>query len=474
MSVRRNILGAIVSVFMFAGAVHAATLADLVVTITQINGAAVKDANGNYIVPSVVAGDVFTITVDIQNTGGTDATSFYVSAFNSPSYAVFNDNTQTDFTLVPLPAGKLVDTMPKLPDLLTLAAGATTTLDLQMAIQNPGDATISVLVNSQSNVTESNKLNNRFDLRMNSLQPTQDLKVVSMITTNTTLGTDATFEVMIQNLGNTDSVPCKLGFYQSRMAPPTVADVPDFKVDIPAIATGATFSFDAAGANALVLPTQNAPRGGRAYVLADCDQEIAETDETNNVGTAIWGIQNAPVSISSVMKANPSIAALGETVTFTLAAADGNTTTPDPLFYNWNFGDGTTGYTTVPTTTHAYTTQGQYNVTVSVSDGPFNSAMSATSLQVIDSALVDLGYVVLEAGYVKLAIPQPTGLKKGLAFTTRLVEGDPGIHVKYAPTLRLTGTPSPLGQYKFTYEFFSASAKYLKRIRYVYTVLPKL
>lgn len=86
--------------------------------------------------------------------------------------------------------------------------------------------------------------------------------------------------------------------------------------------------------------------------------------------------QNVVPVVTSQATAVPSPAGIGETVTFSVAATDGN---QDKLIYDWSFGDATTG--TGASVTHAYSVAGTYNVTVIVSDG--NGGVVNSTVQIL-------------------------------------------------------------------------------------------
>ena len=70
-----------------------------------------------------------------------------------------------------------------------------------------------------------------------------------------------------------------------------------------------------------------------------------------------------PPQVTSPITVSPNPAATTDTIGFTVAATDPNSTN---LFFIWDFGDGSAG--TGPATTHNYPFPGNYTVTVTVSD----------------------------------------------------------------------------------------------------------
>lgn len=106
----------------------------------------------------------------------------------------------------------------------------------------------------------------------------------------------------------------------------------------------------------------------------------------------------------------PTTADVGDTVTFTVGAVDPN---GDTLIYVWNFGDGSPLVAGGPTITHVYAAPGLYNVTVSISDGPFTNVTSSSTVEILDALRVDLGFVISKSGYIKLRVPLPWSTKRG-------------------------------------------------------------
>jgi sugar lactone lactonase YvrE len=64
---------------------------------------------------------------------------------------------------------------------------------------------------------------------------------------------------------------------------------------------------------------------------------------------------------------------------------DGTSINDQPLYYKWNFGDGTTTVTSNAVATHTYNAQGTYAVTLMVSDGT-NDSVPATTTATIKKA----------------------------------------------------------------------------------------
>ena len=71
---------------------------------------------------------------------------------------------------------------------------------------------------------------------------------------------------------------------------------------------------------------------------------------------------------------------------FDLDNRDGTTSNDQTLTYKWNFGDGTTAFTTNVLTTHTYKAEGTYTVTLVVFDGGANSVPAATTATIKKAA----------------------------------------------------------------------------------------
>jgi len=100
---------------------------------------------------------------------------------------------------------------------------------------------------------------------------------------------------------------------------------------------------------------------------------------TNSGGTLFFaatpgvGINGNPINITSVAAATPNPAAIGQTVTFTVAANDA---AGAALNYAWSFGDGLTA--SGPTVSHVFETGGSYRVVATITDSAGASVSSGT------------------------------------------------------------------------------------------------
>jgi len=107
------------------------------------------------------------------------------------------------------------------------------------------------------------------------------------------------------------------------------------------------------------------------------------TDTTNysNASASVQiNVTNRPPTITSGPTASANPATVGDPVTFTVVAAD-----PDSsVSYLWNFGDGTTAATS--TATHTFSPAGTYVVTVTISDG-VNTPVTGTLSLTVNAAV---------------------------------------------------------------------------------------
>lgn len=90
----------------------------------------------------------------------------------------------------------------------------------------------------------------------------------------------------------------------------------------------------------------------------------------------------ADPQVTTDPEVSPRPVQINQTATFNVTAVS---TTGAPLTYNWNFGDGTSASTTVPTTTHVYPTAGTYYMHLQVFDGGTAHTDSILPLPVIET-----------------------------------------------------------------------------------------
>jgi hypothetical protein len=121
----------------------------------------------------------------------------------------------------------------------------------------------------------------------------------------------------------------------------------------------------------------------------------AFTAVSGTTATKSLALKDAP-AISSAASATPNPARTGQTVVFQ-AAADGGT-----LTYAWDFGDGTRA--DGASTTHVYTSAGNFTATLTMTDENGESLVS--NVQVVVSDIIDLGIVALNKPFkIKLDVP---------------------------------------------------------------------
>jgi len=452
------------------------------------------------IVDKPVAGFPFRVYVTVFNKGLVDSGAFFISLFASPGDVGILDLTQTDFSIPDAANPNKVD----IKVVNGLASGSSVIVLVTMLCNFSGDTTIAALADSHRDIVETDELNNVLTKRL--LVFSKGIDIVARATANLAgvegpamvatvplggiPGINAHFDYTLFNMGIKPAGAFRVVFYNSRLSPPTLADAPDQTAlkDVPGLASG-TFYQSILNGTSFDLTT-NIARGGRAWILADDDKGVKRVNETapgaatNNTASAIWGVPNqAPAILSAAFASfNGQITKTveaGDTVTFSVGAGDPE---GDPLFYTWNFGDGTPPIVGGATITHAFAAPGMYNVTVTVADGPFTNVQSVANLEVLDDLKIDLGFVIAKAGYIKLAVPLPPGVTKKMHAKATIVQGTPGLKVKFKAQ-RLTGRPgsaSPIIPntfpvqyipYTFTVEYLAPKSRVVKRVRYSYVVL---
>lgn len=93
----------------------------------------------------------------------------------------------------------------------------------------------------------------------------------------------------------------------------------------------------------------------------------------------------------------------GNTISLALSGADPD---GDALMFTWDLGDGTTGSSATPPTSHAYVDDGSYTITLTVSDGAESASASTTAIvaNVAPAATFAAPGSVDEGGSVTLAL----------------------------------------------------------------------
>ena len=151
-----------------------ASLPDLAVTALTVSPA----------IPS--AGDVMTISVTVQNIGGTASTSCTLACF--------------------------IDEQPLATNLLdSLSAGDTTTVTFNWKAQ-AGSHVVRVVADSGNQVTESNKDNNSKSLAFSVSAPDLAIASIAWTPTSPAMGDNVTFNVIVTNIGNQRANSCQLDF----------------------------------------------------------------------------------------------------------------------------------------------------------------------------------------------------------------------------------------------------------------------
>ncbi|HNZ03676.1 MAG TPA: CARDB domain-containing protein [Myxococcota bacterium] len=140
-----------------------------------------------------------------------------------------------------------------------------------------------------------------------------NLQVVKLLTSSGTvgIGQPLTAHFQIQNLGDTDSGPCKLGIYYSNDISITTTDPLLTSVDLPAIPASTTHDEMVAD---VTLPADAAL--GTRYVgaIVDFDNQVVETSDVDNARSATITVVDPPDLRFTTVSVNPTSAHSGDTV----------------------------------------------------------------------------------------------------------------------------------------------------------------
>jgi len=128
-----------------------------------------------------------------------------------------------------------------------------------------------------------------------------------------------------------------------------------------------TASFGAAGTYVLRLTAND----GAASASADVTIQVAAAPVNTSPG------------LTSGASASPTVVVVGQTVTFSVGAADPD---GDPLTTTWDFGDGSPATTNA---SHVYTAAGSYTATATVTDGKGGTLTSSINVSVSGADTAD-------------------------------------------------------------------------------------
>ena len=97
----------------------------------------------------------------------------------------------------------------------------------------------------------------------------------------------------------------------------------------------------------------------------------------SNAATVTVNAANTPPAITSAASATPATATVGQTVSFNVAATDGD---GDTVIYSWSFGDG--GSASTASAAHTYAAAGTFTATATATDSAGKSVTSSVTVTV--------------------------------------------------------------------------------------------
>jgi PKD repeat protein len=150
---------------------------------------------------------------------------------------------------------------------------------------------------------------------------------------------------------------------------------------------GCTYAWDFDdGATATGMQVKHTYSVARSYNVALTVTDPAGLSVTRRQLVAVSATAAPTVTMTVV----PTPPLLGQTATFTAAATPAQN--HSIRSYAWNFGDGTTATTTVPTTTHVFTAPGTFVSTVTVTDDIGQTGVGTTSFTVSSGITVSFTF----------------------------------------------------------------------------------
>jgi hypothetical protein len=231
---------------------------------------AIEAADVRLVGLSVAAlGDVVRYSLEIKNSGGSPASSFWVDSWLNLSGVPPSPPTTGD-------AYQFVD---------LVEPGETKLVEIEMAGVSPGTYSSWILLDSYANIPEggigeNNNVHGPEPVTVSadggSIGP--ELSVTYLQAFVQSAQDQVLYIVDVTNTGDEASGPFSLGVYSNPDFPPAVGEAPDEALEVEAIEPGETAFLDVA--------VRSTPETWwTSYVLVDHDDNVLEHDETNNLAS---------------------------------------------------------------------------------------------------------------------------------------------------------------------------------------------
>ncbi len=249
--------------------------------------------------------DNVTFTVTIKNQGVSKAGSFRVHFYVDLSFKGYQDVEEID-------------------------ADATVTKTF-IWIARTGSHSIKVIADEVNQVTESDETNNAKRIAISTLPPDFIIETITWSPESALMGDTVTFTVTIKNQGSGKSDYSYVTCY----------------IDDNYLASDYVNPIDA-GASANETFTWTAEAGSHTIkAVADSENEVAESNETNNEKTVTLSTI-APDLIIETITGLPASPPIGETVTFTVTIKNQGSDIASPSRVHFYIDDSSRGYQDVP------------------------------------------------------------------------------------------------------------------------------
>ena len=248
--------------------------------------------------------DTITFTVTIKNQGVSKAGSFRVHFYVDNSFKGYQDVEE-------------------------IGADATVAKTFDW-IARTGSHSIKVIADEVNQVTESDETNNAKRIAISTLPPDFIIETITWEPESTSMGDTVTFTVTIKNQGSGKSDYSYVAYY----------------IDDNYLASDYVNPIDV-GASANETFTWTAEAGSHNIkAVADSENEVAESNETNNEKTVTFST-TAPDLIIETITGSPTSPPIGETVTFTVTIKNQGSGNASPSRVHFYIDDSSRGYQNV-------------------------------------------------------------------------------------------------------------------------------